>query len=84
MANGYAEWMIGSIRRECVDNVVVFGQPHLRHLLKSYQRYYNELRRHLSLSKDAPISRAVQAVGSIIAKPSSEDCTINTSGFDLR
>jgi transposase InsO family protein len=67
--NGYSERLIGSIRRECVDNVVVFGEPHLRHLLKSYQRYYNELRTHLSLSKDAPVSRAVQAVGSIIAKP---------------
>jgi transposase InsO family protein len=67
--NGYSERLIGSIRRECVDNVVVFGEPHVRHLLKSYQRYYNELRTHLSLSKDALVSRAVQAVGSIMAKP---------------
>jgi transposase InsO family protein len=67
--NGYAERMIGSIRRECLDYVVVFGERHLFHLLKSYQGYYNEARTHLSLSKDAPVSRAVQAVGSIIAKP---------------
>jgi hypothetical protein len=67
--NGYAERLIGSIRRECLDNVVVFGERHLRHLLKSYQQYYNEARTHLSLDKDAPISRTVQAVGSIIAKP---------------
>ena len=67
--NGYAERLIGSIRRECLDNVVVFGERHLRRLLESYQRYYNEARTHLSLDKDAPVSRAVEAVGSIIAKP---------------
>jgi hypothetical protein len=44
-------------------------ERHLRHLLGSYQRYYNEARTHLSLSKDAPVSRAVQTVGTIIAKP---------------
>ena len=48
---------------------IVLGEQHLRHLLKSYQSYYNEVRTHLSLSKDAPVSRAVQAVGDIIAKP---------------
>ena len=67
--NGYAERLIGSIRRECVDNVVVFGERHLVHLLKSYQRYYNGVRTHLSLNKGAPVTRAVQAVGSIVAKP---------------
>ena len=67
--NGYAERLIGSIRRDCLDNVVVFGERHLRHLFKSYQRYYNEARTHLSLSKDAPVPRAVQTVGCIIAKP---------------
>jgi transposase InsO family protein len=67
--NGYAERLIGSIRRDCLDNVVVFGERHLRHLLKSYQKYYNEARTHLSLDKDAPASRVVQAVGSIVAKP---------------
>ena len=48
---------------------MVFGERHLRHLLTLYQRYYNEGRTHLSLNKDAPVPRAVQAVGSIIAKP---------------
>src|SRR5271155_6108224 len=67
--NGYAERLIGSIRRDCLDHVVVFGERHLRHLLESYQRYYNEARTHLALGKDAPVSRAVQAVGSIVAKP---------------
>jgi transposase InsO family protein len=67
--NGYAERLIGSIRRECLSYVVVFGVRHLHHLLKSYQRYYNESRTHLSLSKDAPVSRGVQAVGHILSLP---------------
>jgi transposase InsO family protein len=67
--NGHAERLIGSIRRECVDHVVVFGERHLRHLLLSYMNYYNEARTHLSLNKDAPISRAVNAAGRIIVRP---------------
>ena len=57
-----------SPNRPALSNVV-FGERHLRHLLESYQRYYNEARTHLSLSKDAPAPRAVQSFGSIIAKP---------------
>src|SRR6202035_4908164 len=57
--NGYAERLIGSIRRECLDHVVVFSERHLRHLLLSYMKYYNGARTHLSLEKDAPVSRAV-------------------------
>ena len=67
--NGCAERLIGSIRRDCLDHVVVFGERHLRHLLKSYQKYYNEARTHLSLQKDAPIPRAVQTVGQTLAVP---------------
>jgi transposase InsO family protein len=67
--NGYAERLIGSIRRDCLDHVVVFGERHLRHLLKSYQKYYNEARTHLSLQKDAPVPRAVQTVGRTLAMP---------------
>ena len=67
--NGYAERLIGSIRRDCLDHVVVFGERHLRHLLKSYQKYNNEARTHLSLHKDAPIPRAVQTVGCMVAMP---------------
>jgi hypothetical protein len=57
--------------RPALSNVdrFVFGERHLRHLLESYQRYYNEARTHLSLSKDAPTPRAVQALGSITSKP---------------
>ena len=59
----------GSIRRECLDHVVVFGERHLRHVLFSYMHYYNGARTHLSLSKDAPLPRAVQAVGRILPIP---------------
>ena len=52
--NGYAERLIGSIRRECLDHVVVLGECHLRHLLLSHMKYYNGARTHLSLEKDAP------------------------------
>jgi hypothetical protein len=67
--NGCAERLIGSIRRDCLDHVVVFGERHLRHLLKAYQKYYNEARTHLSLEKDTPIPRAVQALGQTLAVP---------------
>jgi len=67
--NAYAERLIGSIRRECTHHVIVFGERHLRHLLRSYLDYYNETRTHLSLDKDAPISRAIQAVGRIVGCP---------------
>src|SRR5262249_45229722 len=52
--NGVAERLIGSIRRECVDHVIVLGEGHLRQLLAKYSAYYNELRTHRSLDKDAP------------------------------
>jgi transposase InsO family protein len=54
--NGVAERLIGTIRRECVDHVVAFGEQHLRQVLKSYAtNYYNTSRTHCSLDKDAPI-----------------------------
>ena len=67
--NGYAERLIGSIRRECLDHVIVFGEGHLRQVLRSYAEYYNRSRTHLSLAKDAPISRAVQDLGRILPVP---------------
>ena len=67
--NGYAERLIGSIRRECLDHVIVFGEHHLRILLHNYRNSYNEWRTHLSLDKDAPISRAVQVSGRIATIP---------------
>jgi hypothetical protein len=53
--NGHVERLIGSLRRECLDHLVVFGERHLRHVLRSYAEYYNSARTHLSLAKDAPI-----------------------------
>lgn len=58
--NPYAERVIGSIRRECVDHVVVIGERHLLRILTKYVEYYNATRTHLSLAKDAPRSRSVQ------------------------
>ena len=58
--NAYAERVIGSIRRECLDHVVVIGERHLREILTKYVDYYNGTRTHLSLSKDAPKPRTVQ------------------------
>jgi len=52
--NAYAERLIGSIRRECTDHIVIFGVRHLRHVLLLYMGYYNGTRTHLSLNKDAP------------------------------
>jgi transposase InsO family protein len=63
--NGFAERLIGSIRRECVDHVIALGEAHLRGILQAYARYYNELRTHRSLDKDAPFSRPVQRIGHI-------------------
>ena len=67
--NGFAERLIGSIRRECVDHLVVLGEAHLRRILTKYAAYYNELRTHRSLNKDAPIHRAIQYVGDIVSAP---------------
>ena len=67
--NGHAERLIGSIRRKCVDHVVAISERHLRHLLLSSMNYYNEARTHLSLKKDAPISRIVDTTGRIISQP---------------
>jgi hypothetical protein len=67
--NGYAECLIASIRRECLDHVVIFGEPHLSNVLRLDQGYYNSTRTHLSLSKDAPRGRPVQAIGSVLPLP---------------
>ena len=67
--NGVAERLIGSIRRECLDHIVVFGEAHLRRILRFYVRYYNDVRTHRSLDKDTPVSRPVQRTGSIKSFP---------------
>ena len=67
--NGFAERLIGSIRRECADHIIVLSEAHLRRILTKYAAYYNELRTHWSLNKDAPIHRAIQHVGNIVSAP---------------
>lgn len=63
--NGYCERVIGSIRREFLDHIIVVNENHLRKLLKEYFLYYNTQCTHLGLGKDAPVSRSVQVVGKI-------------------
>jgi transposase InsO family protein len=67
--NGHTERLIGSIRRECLDHIAVFGEAHLRQILAGYAGYYNELRTHLSLGKDSPRRRQVQRFGQLAAQP---------------
>ena len=63
--NGHVERLIGSIRRECLDHVVVLGERHLRQLLADYLTYYNGVRTHLALDKDFPFHRPAQTTGRI-------------------
>ena len=65
--NGHAERLIGSIRRECLDHVIVRGEKHLRQILRAYATYHNQARTHLALNKDAPDHRPVQRSGHITA-----------------
>jgi transposase InsO family protein len=67
--NAYVERLIGSIRRECLDHIIVFGEAHLRRILGEYAAYYNGSRTHRSLSKDAPFHRLVQHLGAITSQP---------------
>jgi transposase InsO family protein len=67
--NGHVEQLIGSIRRESLDHLIVFSEAHLRAVLKAYASYYNEVRTHLSLDKDAPDFRETQKIGRIAAIP---------------
>jgi transposase InsO family protein len=67
--NGHAERLIGSMRRECLDHIVIMGEAHLRRILSSYASYYNGLRTQLSLDKDAPTHRPIQRLGQLVAKP---------------
>ena len=69
--NTYVERLIGSIRRECLDHVLIFNERGLRRILRSYFDYYEKSRTHLGLAKDAPISRPVQppSMGRVIEIP---------------
>lgn len=69
--NAFAERLVGSIRRECLDHVIILGERHLRNILKSYFDYYEHTRTHMSLSKDAPWPRAVEPpeLGHVVQVP---------------
>ena len=69
--NPYVERLIGSIRRECLDHVIVMNENHLRKVLKEYFRYYTDARTHLALDKDCPEPRMVEPpeMGKIVAIP---------------
>ena len=82
--NPYVERLIATLRRECLDHVLIFGERHLRSVLKSYSRYYNETRTHLGLDKDSPLPRAVRRMVTLCPCQSSPDCTIAMFGYDFR
>jgi transposase InsO family protein len=67
--NGFAERLIGTIRRECVDYLIVLGEAHLRRVLPNFAAYYNECRIHRSLNKDAPVHRAIARLGVVTSRP---------------
>src|SRR6267143_1155823 len=67
--NAYVERLIGTLRRECLDHVLIYGERHLRRVLTLYSLYYNETRTHLGLGKDAPLGRAVERSGTIVTTP---------------
>jgi transposase InsO family protein len=67
--NGCAERLIGTLRRECLDQTLIFGEAHLRRVLSAYAAYYNQARTHLALQKDAPLKRSIQRFGRIATIP---------------
>jgi transposase InsO family protein len=65
----HVERLIGSIRRECLDHVIILNEESLRRTLRSYLSYYHRSRLHLALERDSPDSRSVESVGRIVASP---------------
>jgi hypothetical protein len=78
------ERLIGTVRRECLDRMLIFGEPHLRRVLASYASYYNQARTHLALQKDAPYIEQPSDLAPLLPFRSWPDCIINTSGYDFR
>ena len=67
--NGYVERLIGTLRRECLDQMIIFSEAHLRRIIFAYAAYYNQARTHLALQKNPPLHRAVQRSGALVAIP---------------
>ncbi len=82
--NGYVERLIGSIRRECLDHLIIIGEAHLRRVLRAYADYYNRARTHLSLNKDTPMHGQFCGKGGSNPYLTLVVCTIHTSGCNLR
>jgi transposase InsO family protein len=80
--NGFAERLIGSIRRECLDHVIVLGEAHLRRVLKSYADYYNRFRTHRSLRMHRSLARYSAPV-SFVQAPSWADFITTMVGFEV-
>ena len=81
--NAYAERLIGTLRRECLDHVLIVGERHLRRLLASYSSYYNASRTHCSLNKNAPVLRWVHRIGPLRRVPWWAGCITNKSESEL-
>src|SRR6266540_2687220 len=79
--NGYVERSIGSIRHECLDHVIIWGEAHLRQVLKAYTAYYNATRTHLGIDKDALNRRPIERCGVIVANAVLGGLTIATRGY---
>ena len=82
--NGIAERLIGTFRRECLDQVLIYGEGHLCQILSSYAAYYNRTRTHLALQKDAPMQRAIKRTGNITAIPILGGLHHEYCGYDFR
>jgi hypothetical protein len=83
-----AKWLCGTpdstVRRECLDRMLIFGQSHLRRILSADAAYYNQTQTHLALQKDAPYIEQSNGLASLSPFQSWPDCIINTSGYDFR
>ncbi len=82
--NPYVERLIGTLRRDCLDHVLIYGERHLRRILTIYSVYYNETRTHLGLGKDAPQPRPIQRCELSSPPRSSPDYTIVIRGYNFR
>jgi hypothetical protein len=71
LENPYCERVIGTLRRDCLDHVIVFGEQHLRRILRNYLEYVHSSRTHLALDKDAPEPRRREPIegGNVVALP---------------
>ena len=82
--NSYVERLIGTLRRDCLDHVLIFSEQHLRQVLKSYALYYNEARTHLGLSKGTPYPGPSNVLESSLPRQFCPDYIIATPGYDFR